>query len=72
MALPKRKTAKARQGRRRSHLSVTPPVLVDCPQCHSPRLPHHACPVCGSYAGREVISSEKPAKKDKEEKKAKE
>ena len=25
-----------------------------CPQCHSPRLPHRVCPVCGSYKGREV------------------
>jgi len=71
MALPKRKTAKARQGERRSHLSLTPPALVNCPQCGSPRLPHHVCPTCGSYAGREVISQEKPAKKEKE-KKAKE
>ena len=27
-----------------------------CPQCHSPRLPHRVCPVCGSYKGREVLA----------------
>ena len=71
MALPKRRTAKARQGERRSHLALTPPVLVNCPQCGSSRLPHRVCPTCGSYAGRQVISQEKPEKKEKE-KKAKE
>ena len=29
-----------------------------CPRCHSPRLPHRVCPVCGTYAGREVIKHE--------------
>ena len=58
-ALPKRKIAKARKGKRRSHMAATPPALVECPQCHSPRPPHHVCPVCGTYAGREVIAAEK-------------
>ena len=63
-ALPKRKYAKARQGRRRNHLGLSPPSLVNCPQCQSPKLPHHACPTCGTYDGKEVIdikSSEKKA-----------
>jgi large subunit ribosomal protein L32 len=55
MALPKRKYAKERQGKRRSHLALNVPKLVDCPQCHTPMLPHHVCPTCGTYAGREVI-----------------
>ncbi len=62
-ALPKRKIAKARQGKRRSHLAINPPSLDYCPQCHSPKLPHHVCPSCGSYAGREVIKSEASVKK---------
>jgi large subunit ribosomal protein L32 len=63
-ALPKRKYAKARQGKRRAHLGMVVPALDLCPQCHSPKLPHHACPTCGSYAGREVIevkTKKKPA-----------
>ncbi|HEX75153.1 MAG TPA: 50S ribosomal protein L32 [Dehalococcoidia bacterium] len=63
MALPKRKYAKARQGKRRSHLALSIPTLVDCPQCHSPKLAHHVCPTCGSYAGREVIEIKSPKKK---------
>ena len=61
-ALPKRKTAKARRDKRRSHLGLNPPQLGYCPQCHSPKLPHHVCPTCGSYAGREVIEVKGPKK----------
>ncbi|MCK4722095.1 MAG: 50S ribosomal protein L32 [Dehalococcoidia bacterium] len=63
MALPKRKYAKAKQGRRRSHLALSIPALVDCPQCHSFKLPHHVCPNCGTYNGREVIEIKSPKKK---------
>ena len=62
-ALPKQKYAKARQGKRRSHLALTPPSLNACPQCHGIKLSHHVCPTCGSYAGREVIEMESPKKK---------
>ena len=62
-ALPKRKYAKARQGKRRSHLGLVAPSLNYCPQCHSPKLSHRVCPTCGSYAGREAIEIESPKKK---------
>lgn len=52
--LPKRKTAKARQGERRSHLQIKTAGLVPCPQCRKPRLPHSACPECGFYRGKIV------------------
>ena len=65
-ALPKRKYAKARQGKRRSHLRLSPPLLDYCPQCHSPKLPHHVCPTCGTYAGREVIETKGPKVPEKE------
>ncbi|MDD4875510.1 MAG: 50S ribosomal protein L32 [Dehalococcoidales bacterium] len=56
-ALPKRKYAKARQGKRRGHLGLKAPALQLCPQCNSPKLPHHVCPVCGTYSDREVIET---------------
>jgi large subunit ribosomal protein L32 len=63
-ALPKRKYAKARQGKRRNHLRVASvPALVSCSQCHSPKLPHHVCPTCGSYAGKEVVEIKSPKQK---------
>jgi large subunit ribosomal protein L32 len=55
MALPKKRTAKARQGKRRSHQALRLPSIDYCPQCHSPKLAHRVCLACGSYAGREVI-----------------
>jgi len=63
-ALPKRKYAKARKGKRRSHLRLSSPPLDYCPQCNSPKLPHHVCPTCGSYAGREVIEIKSSKKKE--------
>ena len=62
-ALPKRKYAKARQGKRRANLGLVLPPLDYCPQCHSLKLSHHVCPTCGSYAGREVIEIKSPKKK---------
>lgn len=53
--LPKKKTPKARQGKRRQHLGVAPPVLIKCTNCNSPVPPHHACPTCGYYDGKEAV-----------------
>jgi large subunit ribosomal protein L32 len=53
--LPKRKYPKARQGSRRSHDHIQPSHVVECPQCHNPRLAHHVCPTCGYYKGREAV-----------------
>jgi large subunit ribosomal protein L32 len=58
MAVPKQKQSKARSSKRRSQHKITPARLSECPQCHSPRLPHRVCPVCGTYKGREVVSQE--------------
>ncbi|MBI4321345.1 MAG: 50S ribosomal protein L32 [Chloroflexi bacterium] len=63
-AVPKRKISKSRQGERRSHLHLGPLALVDCPQCHRPRLPHRACRACGYYKGMEILKT-KTAKKEK-------
>jgi len=57
-ALPKQKKSKSRAGNRLSHRALKPPALDICPQCHSPKKPHHACPTCGTYNGREVIKME--------------
>jgi len=61
--LPKKRCARARQGDRRSHLARTLPTISDCPQCHSPKLNHHACPTCGYYNGREAVVIASPKKK---------
>lgn len=57
-ALPKKKLTKARQGGRSAHFALKAPSLSRCPECNSPRRPHRACPVCGSYRGRKVLDIE--------------
>ena len=57
MALPKRRQSKARGRKRRTHWKAKAPQLSTCPQCHQAKLPHRACPNCGYYRGRPVISS---------------
>lgn len=57
MAVPKQKQSHARTNKRRSTYTVKVPGLIECPQCHSPKLAHRVCPVCGSYNGRTVIET---------------
>lgn len=54
--LPKRKRSSSRQGTRMAHTAIKLKSLSPCPQCDSPRLPHRACRVCGTYSGRQVIA----------------
>jgi large subunit ribosomal protein L32 len=56
--LPKRKLSKGRGRRRRSHDALKARVLVECPACHEPRLPHRVCPSCGNYRGMSVLQVE--------------
>jgi large subunit ribosomal protein L32 len=55
MAVPKKKQSHSRTAKRRAQHRISTPTVNACPQCHSPRRPHRVCPVCGSYAGREVV-----------------
>ena len=56
MAVPKRKTSKARRDKRRNNLwKLEAPALVKCPACGDFKRPHRVCPSCGQYNGREVI-----------------
>lgn len=59
MANPKRRHSKARTRTRRTawvRAAAARPELVECPRCHEPKLPHHVCPNCGWYKGRQVIA----------------
>ena len=55
-AHPKKKYSHANQGARRSHLALSAPALVACPQCRALKRPHEACPRCGTYRGRQVVA----------------
>ncbi|TET52525.1 MAG: 50S ribosomal protein L32, partial [Actinobacteria bacterium] len=28
---------------------------AECPQCHEMKLPHHVCPNCGYYKGKQAV-----------------
>lgn len=55
MAVPKKKQSHSRTAKRRAQHKIDKPAVNACPKCHSPRRPHRVCPVCGSYAGKEVV-----------------
>lgn len=58
MAVPKSKKSPSRRDMRRSHHRLTPATYGECPNCGEPKLPHHVCPACGFYDGREVVKPE--------------
>ena len=55
MAVPKRKMSRANTRARRSQWKAVAPTVVACQQCRQPKLPHAACPTCGTYNRRQVI-----------------
>lgn len=58
MAVPKRKTTRAKRDQRRSHWKGEPPTYSVCPQCRQPKLPHRVCGNCGYYGGRQAVEVE--------------
>ena len=71
MAVPKRKTSKARTRSRRTRKDrLTPPNLILCsnPECGAPMVPHRACPECGTIRRRNgdllqaIVMEEEPEK----------
>lgn len=57
MAVPKRKTSKARRDKRRAQDKIAGPNATTCPECGEAKLPHHVCGECGTYKGRTVIET---------------
>lgn len=57
MAVPKRKTSKARRDKgRTSKERVKVTGFVECSQCHEMKLPHRVCRACGYYDGKAVLT----------------
>jgi len=69
MSVPAKKRPASATKRRRSHLALKKVNLVKCPKCDKPIRPHHACPNCGVYNGRDVIKFKDKKKKSKKDKK---
>lgn len=60
MAVPKRKTSKARRDKRRAQHKIASPVVATCSVCSAPKLPHRVCPSCGTYRGRRYLGAGAP------------
>jgi len=56
VAVPKRKTSRSNTRHRRSQWKATAPALSTCDRCKQPKLQHVACPTCGTYNKRQVLS----------------
>ena len=56
MAVPKKKTSKAKsRSRRASNWTLSAPARSTCPQCRRTKVPHIVCPNCGWYGGRQAV-----------------
>lgn len=57
MAVPKRKTSKARRDKRRSAVwKLDAPAMSKCDNCGSYKAPHKVCKNCGFYKGVKVLN----------------
>lgn len=56
MGVQQRRTSKANKRMRRANWKIAKPALSECPQCHTLKRPHHVCPNCGFYKGKEVVA----------------
>ena len=56
MAVPRHSHTRSKTGKHRMHLYITQSLLISCPKCKKPVLPHTVCKYCGFYKGKEVIN----------------
>jgi large subunit ribosomal protein L32 len=58
VAVPKRRMSRSNTRSRRAQWKTSVPNLVTCTNraCRQPKLPHVACPNCGTYNGRQVVT----------------
>jgi len=61
MAVPKRKKSKMKIRMRKAQKKADVAAVGTCPACGAPVQSHHACPSCGTYRGRKVVSIGAPA-----------
>jgi len=73
MGLPSKRRTKQQKRERASHFALVEVGLTTCGHCKKKMLPHHVCPHCGYYRGRQVIKKDLfSKKKGKERNKKKE
>jgi large subunit ribosomal protein L32 len=55
VAVPKRKMSRSNTRSRRSQWKAATVTVTRCDRCREPKLPHTACPTCGTYNKRTVL-----------------
>lgn len=60
---PKKKQAKGRKWRRRSHHALKTVNTITCPNCGAPQIPHTVCESCGFYRGENVLNKKAAVEK---------
>lgn len=58
MAVPKKRTSRARRDKRRANDFITFTGAVEaCPECGELKLRHRLCEACGTYRGSQIIDA---------------
>ncbi len=55
MAVPKKRTSKQRQRKRRTHYKAAAIATHACSRCGDPKQPHRVCGTCGYYRDEAVL-----------------
>lgn len=58
MATPKKRMSRSKTGMRRAHDALVPTTVIACKNCSATVKPHHVCPSCGYYKGKEVVTAQ--------------
>ena len=58
MAVPKRRTSRAKRNSRAAHHALGAPARSICPQCKEPKRPHRVCLHCGTYRDRQILETD--------------
>ncbi len=66
MAVPKKRTGKAKQASRRANWKGSVPETTICTNCGATVLTHTVCTECGQYKGKQVLKKTTSAKTDAE------
>ena len=56
MAVPKRKKSKMRVRQRKGQIKTALAQVSKCPKCGASKRSHRACPECGYYGDRQVLT----------------
>jgi len=56
VAVPKRRMSRSNTRSRRSQWQAKLPAFATCKRCKQAKLPHVACPTCGTYNDRQVVN----------------